>query len=149
MLSLAVRSFSTLKQPSLNIDQEKNHWLRKIDIYNHEKDHALLKLFPSYNFSELYPTEPGPARWLTNLHKIAQDTPDGVNKIKNIQPNQNMMLLNDPVIKSMMKKSDELDGHSGGTMHWTVHNLSRVYNLGWIMYVKRFVDEKKHKLTRK
>lgn len=149
MLSLAIRQFSTSRQTQLNLNQEKTYWRRKIEIYDKKKDNVLLHMFPEYDFHRLYPTEPGPPRWLGNMHRIAKETPNGINLIKNISPNQNAMLISDPVIKEIIKKSNELDGHTGGTMQWTLHNLSRMYNMGWISWVKKFLDEQKHRLTRK
>ena len=49
--------------------------------------------------------------------------------------------IHDPVLKSVMKTADNLDGHSGATMSWTVGSLVRIYKLGWPNFVKQYMKD--------
>jgi len=91
-------------------------------------------LFPPFNFNKVFPFDNFSPQILSNMHTVAGTIIGGREWIRNdgycySKHPIAIQLLNNPTINA--------DGHSGGSMSYTLNILKRIYNVGWIEWIKQ------------
>jgi hypothetical protein len=81
-----------------------------------------------FDFRSAIPHNKGPALWLENMHKAANEIPEGVSCIKDTPKGDYRSLTAKELSRHTLVAAC---GHTGYTFSWTVNNLQYIYNKGW------------------
>jgi hypothetical protein len=96
-----------------------------------------IKIDP-FDFIAVYGPSPNTgARFLVNMHKVAASTPGGIEWIKT---DGSLYSVSELGKKLMYNPLIESDGHSGGSMSWTLGTLKYCYKIGWDEWLKQYIE---------
>jgi hypothetical protein len=91
-------------------------------------------IFPTYDFLSV--STDSEFHWLKTMHEVVKKTEGGAEwLIKNTETNI-FEMAKSVIGNKILYHPDVLeDGHSGGTISWTINTLRRVYISGWDDFV--------------